>query len=98
MKFIIIGLGNFGTSLAIKLTDMGHEVIGVDKQMEKVDEIKDKITMAFCLDCKYQEEVLLVSLLWPIKLSSIKFIPPLKIRYLEIFKLSVKEITLLSRI
>ncbi|HOX80025.1 MAG TPA: TrkA family potassium uptake protein [Bacteroidales bacterium] len=57
MKFIIIGLGNFGTSLAIKLTDMGHEVIGVDKQMEKVDEIKDKITMAFCLDCKYQEAI-----------------------------------------
>lgn len=57
MKFIIIGLGNFGISLAVKLTEMGHEVLGVDKQMEKVDEIKDKIAMAFCLDCKYQEAV-----------------------------------------
>jgi len=57
MKFIIIGLGNFGISLALKLTEMGHEVLGVDKQMEKVDEIKDKIAMAFCLDCKYQEAV-----------------------------------------
>lgn len=29
MKVIIIGLGNFGRSLAQKLTLMGHEVIGV---------------------------------------------------------------------
>jgi len=42
MKFIIIGLGNFGSSLATKLTQMGHEVIAVDKQMEKIETIKDK--------------------------------------------------------
>ena len=41
MKFLIIGLGNFGTSLAEKLTQMGHEVIGVDKQIEKIEAIKD---------------------------------------------------------
>lgn len=57
MKFIIIGLGNFGTSLAEKLTQMGHEVIGVDKNMEKVEDIKDKVTQAICLDCKHQEAV-----------------------------------------
>jgi trk system potassium uptake protein TrkA len=37
MKFIIIGLGSFGASLAQKLTYMGHEVIGVDSKMSKVD-------------------------------------------------------------
>lgn len=57
MKFIIIGLGNFGSSLAEKLTQMGHEVIGVDKNMEKVEDIKDKVTQAICLDCKHQEAV-----------------------------------------
>lgn len=57
MKFIIIGLGNFGSSLAEKLTQMGHEVIGVDKKIEKIEEIKDKITQAICLDCKYQDAV-----------------------------------------
>lgn len=57
MKFIIIGLGNFGSSLAEKLTDLGHEVIGVDKQIQKVEEIKDKITHAICLDSKQQNAV-----------------------------------------
>jgi trk system potassium uptake protein TrkA len=50
MKFIIIGLGNFGASLAIKLTEMGHEVIGVDKRQEKVEAVKDRITFTICLD------------------------------------------------
>jgi len=57
MKFIIIGLGNFGSSLAEKLTQMGHEVIGVDNQIEKIENIKDKISLAICLDCKHQDAV-----------------------------------------
>ncbi|MBN2806912.1 MAG: TrkA family potassium uptake protein [Prolixibacteraceae bacterium] len=57
MKFLIIGLGNFGTSLATKLTNLGHEVIGVDKKIEKVEELKDKIAQAICIDCKYQDAV-----------------------------------------
>ncbi len=50
MKFIIIGLGNFGASLAIKLTEMGHEVIGVDIRSEKIDAVKDRLTFTICLD------------------------------------------------
>lgn len=50
MKYIIIGLGNFGASLAEKLTAMGNEVIGVDVNMSKVEIIKDKITHAVKLD------------------------------------------------
>jgi len=57
MKFIIIGLGNFGSALAEKLTQMGHEVIGVDKQYDKIQGIKDKITRAICLDSRQQEAV-----------------------------------------
>ncbi len=51
MKYIIVGLGNFGSSLSQMLTQMGNEVIGVDNNMGKVDAIKDKITHAVCLDC-----------------------------------------------
>lgn len=50
MKYIIIGLGSFGASLAQKLTEMGNEVIGVDSKMEKVEAIKDKITHAVKMD------------------------------------------------
>lgn len=50
MKYIIIGLGNFGASLAEKLTVMGNEVIGADMNMSKVEAIKDRITHAVNLD------------------------------------------------
>lgn len=50
MKIIIFGLGNFGMSLAMNLTQSGNEVIGVDKQIEKVNLVKDKIAHAICLD------------------------------------------------
>ena len=50
MKIIIFGLGNFGMSLALSLTETGNEVIGVDKQMDKVNLIKDKISHAVCMD------------------------------------------------
>lgn len=50
MKFIIFGLGNFGASLAEKLTEQGNEVIGVDHKMAKVDSYKEKISHTICMD------------------------------------------------
>lgn len=50
MKYIIIGLGHFGSSLGQRLTNMGHEVIGVDADMEKVDANKGFLTHAVCLN------------------------------------------------
>lgn len=50
MNFVIIGLGNFGASLAKKLSSMGHEVIGVDRDMSKVEFFKDRISNTICLD------------------------------------------------
>lgn len=50
MKYILIGLGNFGASLAEKLTMMGNEVIGVDVKQSKIEDIKHRITHAVNLD------------------------------------------------
>ena len=50
MKIIVFGLGNFGMSLAISLTETGNEVIGVDKNIEKVNLVKDKISHAIALE------------------------------------------------
>ncbi len=50
MNFVIIGLGNFGASLAKMLSSMGHEVIGVDRDISKVEFYKDRISQTICLD------------------------------------------------
>lgn len=50
MKYIIVGLGNFGASLAQKLTAQGNEVIGIDTSMTKVDFYKEKISHTICMD------------------------------------------------
>ena len=50
MNVVAIGLGNFGASLAKMLTAAGHDVIGVDKNNEKVEFYKDKIANTICID------------------------------------------------
>ncbi|WP_159799816.1 TrkA family potassium uptake protein [Flavobacterium sp. MK4S-17] len=50
MKIIIFGLGNFGMSLAVNLTETGNEVIGIDNNMDKVNIVKNKISHAICMD------------------------------------------------
>ncbi|MBE6246063.1 MAG: TrkA family potassium uptake protein [Bacteroidales bacterium] len=50
MKYLVIGLGNFGSTLAATLTDMGHSVIGVDNNEHCIEEIKDRIDLAYIMD------------------------------------------------
>src|SRR5690606_37798460 len=57
MKFIVFGLGNFGRALAVRLTELGHEVIGIDNNMQKVSKLKEKITHTVCMDCTDKEAV-----------------------------------------
>lgn len=50
MKFIVVGLGNFGSALSVRLTSMGHEVIGIDGNRQKTEIFKDMITQTICMD------------------------------------------------
>lgn len=50
MRYLIIGLGIYGSNLARDLTDMGHEVIGADLRPANVEAIKDYISTAYILD------------------------------------------------
>lgn len=50
MRFLIIGLGIYGTNLARDLVAQGHEVIGADSSRAVVDDIKDYITTAYIID------------------------------------------------
>ena len=45
MKYLVIGLGNFGKTLAQTLTDNGHEVIGIDNDPIRIEQIKDRTTI-----------------------------------------------------
>ncbi len=56
-KIIVIGLGNFGGNLAIKLTEDGHEVFGVDKSPAKVELIQRKINHALGMDTSEESSI-----------------------------------------
>jgi len=45
-KVTVVGLGRFGKALALRLTDLGTEVIALDTRMELVEQIKDAVAVA----------------------------------------------------
>jgi trk system potassium uptake protein TrkA len=56
-QFVIIGLGRFGSSLGTELINLGYEVLGVDRDEEKVQELSNVLTHAVVADAT-EEEVL----------------------------------------
>lgn len=49
-RIIVVGLGNFGSILAQRLHELGHEVIAVDKRAETVDALGGKVSRAVVAD------------------------------------------------
>lgn len=49
-QFLVIGLGNFGYHLAIRLYEKGHDVLALDKNQDLVQNIKDHVTQAIVAD------------------------------------------------
>ncbi|QDT16247.1 potassium channel family protein [Alienimonas californiensis] len=45
-RFVIVGLGNFGFTVALKLADGGHDVIAVDRNGEVVDRLGAHVARA----------------------------------------------------
>jgi len=50
MKYIIVGLGSFGSSLGAKLTAQGNEVIGIDIQMSRVNNYRERLSHTIQMD------------------------------------------------
>lgn len=50
MRYLIIGLGIYGTNLARDLTDLGNEVVGADVRPANVEAVKDYISTAYTID------------------------------------------------
>ena len=57
MKYIIVGMGSFGGFLAARLTELGHEVVGVDSSEIKIEQVKVKITHAILMDATDAETI-----------------------------------------
>ncbi|MFN6945539.1 MAG: potassium channel family protein [Cytophagaceae bacterium] len=49
-KFAVIGLGKFGTSIARTLATRGAEVLAMDLDIVKVDQVKDEVAYAVVLN------------------------------------------------
>jgi trk system potassium uptake protein TrkA len=56
-QFAVIGLGSFGRKAAITLAEKGAEVMAIDKDREKIEDIKDKVVSAVALDCTAEDEL-----------------------------------------
>ena len=49
-EFVVFGLGKFGLSVAKTLADNGCQVMAVDSEQSKVEEIAEDVTYAVCTD------------------------------------------------
>jgi len=54
-QFVVIGLGNFGFSVATRLAQIGHEVLAIDSSEDRIESIKDRVTQAVVGDAKNKE-------------------------------------------
>jgi trk system potassium uptake protein TrkA len=54
-RYAVIGLGKFGATVVRTLHERGHEVIAIDQDKEKVQDIRDSATQAIEADCTDQD-------------------------------------------
>ena len=52
---LLIGLGRFGKNIAMKLREMNHEVMAVDRNEKRVNEITPYVTNAIIGDSTDEE-------------------------------------------
>ena len=48
--FAVMGLGTFGSKLALELSQAGHSVVAIDRSKTIINDIKDKVTEAVIAD------------------------------------------------
>ena len=54
-RYAVIGLGKFGATVVRTLHARGHEVVAIDQDKEKVQDIRDSATQAIEADCTDQD-------------------------------------------
>ena len=51
-SYVVIGLGRFGTEMALKLYDCGEDVLAIDTDENIIDKISDRVTKAVAADAR----------------------------------------------
>lgn len=54
-QFLVIGLGRFGSAVATTLFELGHEVVAIDAEEERVDRVADIVTHAAIADAQDED-------------------------------------------
>ena len=54
-QFIVVGLGRFGSSVATTLADNGHDVLAIDENHQKIQDISNSVTHAVEADATDEE-------------------------------------------
>jgi len=49
-QFVVIGLGSFGSAVALTLSKLNQDVLVIDQNEDKIEEIKDFVTQAISAD------------------------------------------------
>ncbi len=88
MKYLVIGLGIYGSNLAVDLTDMGHEVVGADINESNVEGVKDYISTAYIIDAGDEQALSVLPL---------KSVDAVIVAIGENFGASVKTVALLKK-
>lgn len=89
MRYLIIGLGIYGSNLALDLTALGHEVIGADNRLNNIEAIKDYISTVYQVDSTEESALSVLPL---------KNVDLVIVAIGENFGASVKTVALLKKI
>ncbi|WP_455257760.1 potassium channel family protein [Peptoniphilus asaccharolyticus] len=49
-SYVVFGLGRFGSTVAITLSELGYDVLAVDSNFDRVQSVADKVTTAIQVD------------------------------------------------
>ena len=58
-SILLIGLGNFGKMVAQQITEMGHQVMAVDKDEKRVNEVRIKTCSLFFVEIVVRHWIIL---------------------------------------
>lgn len=50
--YAVIGLGVFGSTIALELTRLGHDVLGIDSDAKRVSQVADRVSQAVVADAR----------------------------------------------